>query len=646
MKLLSKLILTFVVLAFLPLLLMAGILFGVHRSQLMEAGRERVRQAAAGKSAQVGLLLQRTVEQVEQLARSRPLIERVAGSDQAAGERLEALLERDRAWINADEAARAALAEPLLNNETAAQLRRFQQSAPTRYAEIMLTDAAGALVAATNVTTDYYQADEAWWQRAYDEGAGATYVGPIAYDKSAEVFSLDVVTAVRDEAGRALGVLKVSHEVDALFQAVRALEIGAGGQGHLVDSQGRTVFKAADAPGLMDLNAEAMRAIRSAPDGVFVGQVTTGNEQPQVVGFAVVRQSGRPAHVEGWPWFVVVTQPAADVYAPSRRVLGWSALVLALPMAGLLLLAVYWKRNLVEPIWALHWAAQQVAAGRLDVRVQVGQGDELEQVGHQFNRMAAALQRHEQDQRREIRRHTDETRQSDMQRQRVRDAFSAQMQSIAEGMRDRIDALGDRISSAGEEQASREAITSACAEISAYVEDLRDLCTVEAGRMRLEPERLNLGECLRSALRVLEPIRKRYEADVRIPPEADETRVVADGPKVKQVLYALLSNAIKYGGQGTTVTVSVGRSEDATVIGVRDQGPGIQPEAAETVFDPPLTYTPLPWSPEDRIGLNLPIARQFVELHGGEVWVESGSDGGSAFFFTLADRDLPRSKGS
>jgi len=364
MRLLGKLILTFTVLAFLPLLLMAGMLLATQRAQLMDAGREHVRCLAGGLGQRVDFLLERTIEQVEQLAASHYLAQGLAAAGRAY-DRLqeeairEMLLARDGVWTAGAGHAQAELVRQCLDSAAATALKSFQRVAPDRYAEIILTDRAGALYAATNVTTDYYQADEEWWQRAYAGGRGATFIGRIGFDQSAAAFTLDVALPVRDESGNVVGVLKVCHAVNALFDLIRDLRVGETGGADLVDAQGRAVFTGGDRSQPVRFDQPTIQEMRSLAQGVFVRQLT-GREDQHVVGFARLAstQEGGRAPVPGGPWFALISQSAAEVYAPSRRALFWSLLILALPVAGLILLAVYLDKRLVEPIRALHWASE------------------------------------------------------------------------------------------------------------------------------------------------------------------------------------------------------------------------------------------------------------------------------------------------
>src|SRR5690606_2655986 len=76
--------------------------------------------------------------------------------------------------------------KPILKNELATELHRFRTLNPL-YSEILVTDASGVVVAATNKTSDYIQSDEAWWQKARNLPARAAWLQGISYDQSAKI---------------------------------------------------------------------------------------------------------------------------------------------------------------------------------------------------------------------------------------------------------------------------------------------------------------------------------------------------------------------------------------------------------------------------------------------------------------------------
>ena len=101
----------------------------------------------------------------------------------------------------------------------------------------MITDVKGRLVAATNKTTDYHQADERWWQHAFRQGTGASYVGDIVYDESAEIYAVDVAQPIM-RGGSAIGVFKVSLNCTEVFSLVNSVQLGQSGHAYLLRNDG------------------------------------------------------------------------------------------------------------------------------------------------------------------------------------------------------------------------------------------------------------------------------------------------------------------------------------------------------------------------------------------------------------------------
>lgn len=107
--------------------------------------------------------------------------------------------------------------------------------------------------------------------------------------------------------------------------------------------------------------------------------------------------------------------------------------------------------------------------------------------------------------------------------------------------------------------------------------------------------------------------------------------ILGDPRRLERVLLNLLSNATKFAPAGTRITVSVETDADGVTIGVRDEGPGIPPEAMPRLFE--QFYTGRTSLSDHNIGtgLGLPIAQGIVEAHGGRIWVESEPGHGALF---------------
>ena len=170
--------------------------------------------------------------------------------------------------------------------------------------------------------------------------------------------------------------------------------------------------------------------------------------------------------------------------------------------------------------------------------------------------------------------------------------------------------------------------------VTRLIHDLLDLSQIEAGRMGLKKERLNLVQLAQEVASSLQPRAQAngLSLEVRTPPEGLEA--AADRDKVTQILTNLVGNAIKFTKAGT-VEIGLSDAGDSIVSSVVDTGPGIAPEDLPKVFGKfqQLGHTPV--TGEKGTGLGLAITKALVELHGGTIRVESTVGRGTAFTFIL-----------
>jgi len=173
-----------------------------------------------------------------------------------------------------------------------------------------------------------------------------------------------------------------------------------------------------------------------------------------------------------------------------------------------------------------------------------------------------------------------------------------------------------------------------CEHLSAMVNDVLDLSQMEAGRLALHRERVNLAEIVDRAVAVVRPLldKKHLSLQVMLPPDLPE--IYCDRTRIRQVIVNLLSNAARYTEQGG-IRVQVKPEAQNVIISVGDTGSGITPEDAQRIFEPFYQGQQARRSNTSGSGLGLSISKQFVELHGGEMHLESTLGVGSTFYFRL-----------
>jgi signal transduction histidine kinase len=171
--------------------------------------------------------------------------------------------------------------------------------------------------------------------------------------------------------------------------------------------------------------------------------------------------------------------------------------------------------------------------------------------------------------------------------------------------------------------------------MAGLVSDLLDVSRIEAGRIHLTLERLDLARViLKIGQELTETLRQRELAlQFDIPPGLPA--VYADRGRVDQVLLNLLSNAYRYTPPGGTITIAVHTLDDEIQVDVIDTGIGIPEEDHESIFERFYRADHPVVREQAGTGLGLPIARSLIEMHGGRLWLRSQVGLGSTFSFTL-----------
>ncbi len=179
-----------------------------------------------------------------------------------------------------------------------------------------------------------------------------------------------------------------------------------------------------------------------------------------------------------------------------------------------------------------------------------------------------------------------------------------------------------------------EKINAAAKHQLSLINDILDLSKVEAGRMELEVADFDLPTAIENALALVREraVRRGIALAQTIGDGIGAIR--ADERKVKQVLLNLLSNALKFTPEGGRIEVAAAVNGKMVDVSVADTGVGIAPEDQEAVFEE-FRQVGTADKKVEGTGLGLALARKFIELHGGRIWVKSRVGQGSTFTFAL-----------
>jgi GAF domain-containing protein len=167
------------------------------------------------------------------------------------------------------------------------------------------------------------------------------------------------------------------------------------------------------------------------------------------------------------------------------------------------------------------------------------------------------------------------------------------------------------------------------------INDILDLSKIEAGRMDLDFTTFDVQQALDNALTLVSE--RAGRRGIALDSEIDESLgdMTGDERKVKQILLNLLSNAIKFTPEGGRVALTARGADSTVVIAVRDTGVGISAEDQEHIFEEFRQVGTDYARKIEGTGLGLTLTRRFVELHGGDIVVESEPGAGSEFRITL-----------
>ena len=330
-------------------------------------------------------------------------------------------------------------------------------------------------------------------------------------------------------------------------------------------------------------------------------------------------------------WRLARLADVEDLLGGLNRVVGFGLLVAA--GAGLACAAVSWRMSLgmVKSIEALARTAKRVGAGDLEARVGVDRTDELGDLARAFNAMAEELRRAlsavEERARLEER---------DRARAELLANVSHDLRTPVTAVRWSVDNMLDGVVGRIEPRQAEylEGMRESADHLLLLIDDLIHLSRLEAGRLELQREELDLGRVAREAARMLEPValRKRVRIDV-----SGEAAVRGDRDRLRQVFANLLDNAVAFSPEGGVVRVEVDQRQPGrrAIAIVSDQGPGVSPEIRPRLFERFQSGR------SSGVGIGLHLARSLVRLHGGELSLDDGAENGARLRIELPGSDGP-----
>ncbi len=330
-----------------------------------------------------------------------------------------------------------------------------------------------------------------------------------------------------------------------------------------------------------------------------------------------------------------------------RRVVIVAVVVLIFGLLGALILAA----TMTRPIKVLVKGADLIGRGKLNTKIEVEGKDELGWLASEFNQMAERLKKLDQMKKDFLSGVTHDLR--------------SPLAAIESYVNEMLEGGVEEFAKTGIEDLNT--IKNNTIRLSRFINEMLDTAKIEAGRMEIEPQLLDLSSLVTEVVAIFMTKADKEKIDLRVELPIDLPQVFVDGDRLRQVLTNLISNSIKFTSPGGAVTISAEKmmeNPEFVLVKISDTGIGIPSEELDSIFDKfhqgkdvfEYIYKndQLPEDMDKALdkfhqvkevrekvrggkgtGFGLFIVKSIVELHGGKVWAKSKLGEGTTFMFTL-----------
>jgi len=387
----TKLVITFLLVAVTTIGVMVVIVNGSNRTILIRNAGLNLTAETRSRALIVGDLLSRELQGLQSLGISRSLRDQeLAANAEYLGKSdstiLTEILQLDDSWQAAG-AGGNALINSVLTNSISGELKLYQDHFPANV-ELFLTDKYGANLSATNRTSDYYQADEVWWQAAYDNGKGAVFIGQPAYDESSSTYASIIAIPVYSRSGQeVVGILRSTLAISEVTTILKNADLGGTASIDLYVADGIKIPTAGGQPVPGEHNALVFQPkLPSYIEVPYVG-VPSLISRAQINAF----DPNTSEAIQNLGWSLVTHQNLNEILAQSRDQNRTLTLVSILLLGIVAVSAFYGSQLIARPLQELTTVTEQISNGNLEKRAFIRTQDEIGQLANSFNQMADSL---------------------------------------------------------------------------------------------------------------------------------------------------------------------------------------------------------------------------------------------------------------
>lgn len=352
-----------------------------------------------------------------------------------------------------------------------------------------------------------------------------------------------------------------------------------------------------------------------APDGVDEDTVEdlvdgrTVSDQIQI--------NGNDWYLEGRPLGddkgLVLLAPATNAQEPLETLVGGLLLALMVGLTLAVLVAVVASRRMTRPLRRAADAAEQLAAGQRDVRIEPEGPTEVAELAESMNRLASALA-------------VSENRQREFLL-----SVSHELRTPLTAVQGYAEAIAEEVVPAEEVPQAAEVLTAESKRLERLVADLLDLSRLGAADLKIMRQPVNLTDLLSDAAQVWRD--RCARVDVQFRAEIPATPVLADTDplRYRQILDNLAENALRVTPADAPIVFALSAHDHWAVLQVRDGGPGLAPQDLDVAFEPAVLYTRYRGVRPVGSGIGLALVGRLAQRLGGTAKAGSAPEGGALF---------------
>jgi len=449
-----------------------------------------------------------------------------------------------------------------------------------------------------------------------EPAAGKNFIGDVYYTISGPRTTL--AAPVRNGNGDIIQVLSAEVKLSQIVRSIKSARLGTSGYLVLIDKEGSLISHRG--VGNIDPGTDLLGVsrVREVLDGGTLDAL--GERDRYLSFFESVPVVGAGKQIPKIKWGVFAEWPISDADSVIQDIRKQIVLLVLFSILTVLVLAPLFVARLVMPIRKLEEGVSEIEKGKFEKEVKIDTGDELEDLGSAFNKMAKGLKRLKELQEEFV----------FIAAHDLRAPVTVIKGYLSMVLGGDTGPLNDKMKDyLGETNRANE-------RLAKLVEDLLEVARSEAGRIEVKLIPTDIKEPAVETVRELKPLADEKSIVISyIGGEEGLPNALADSGRFKEALVNLVSNAIKYTPEKGEVKIFQEARGGEVITHVKDNGFGISKEAQKKLFEKFYRVQTKETRDITGTGLGLFIVKQLIEKMGGKIWFESEEGKGSTFSFSL-----------